>query len=49
MLDAITLYFRYQSNHVISLKIVMIDLNLLSCASRKYKTDSYLIKYAVLL
>ena len=49
MLDTITLYLRYQSSHVISLRIVMTDLNLLSCASRKDKTDSDLIRNAVLL
>ena len=49
MLDAIALYFMYQSNHVISLRIVMTDLDLLFCASRKGKTDSDLIRNAVLL
>ncbi len=49
MLDAIALYFRYQSSHVISLRIVTTDLNLLLCASRKDKTDSDLIRNAVLL
>ncbi len=49
MLDAIALYFRYQSSHVISLRIVTTDLNLLLCASRKGKTDSDLIRNAVLL
>ncbi len=49
MLDTIALYFRYQSSHVISLRIVTTDLNLLSCASRKGKTDSNLIRNAVLL
>ncbi len=49
MLDAITLYFRYQSSHVILLRIVTTDLNLLSCTSRKGKTDSDLIRNAVLL
>ncbi len=49
MLDAIALYFRYQSSHVISLRIVTTDLDLLSCASRKDKTDSDLIRNAVLL
>ncbi len=49
MLDAITLYFVYQSSRVISLRIVTTDLDLLSCASRKDKTDSDLIRNAVLL
>ncbi len=49
MLDAIALYFRYQSNHVILLRIIMTDFNLLSCTSRKDKTDSNLIRNAVLL
>ena len=49
MLDAIALYLRYQSSHVISLRIITIDLNLLSCISRKDKTDSDLIRDAVLL
>ncbi len=39
----------YQSSHVISLRIVMTDLNLLSCALRKDKTDSDLIRNTVLL
>ncbi len=39
MLDAIALYLTYQSNHVISLRIVMTDLNLLFCTSRKDKTN----------
>ena len=37
------------SSHVISLRIVIIDLNLLSCTSRKDKTDSDLIRNVVLL
>ncbi len=49
MLDAIALYFMYQNSRVISLRIVMTDLNLLSCTSRKGKTDSDLIRNAVLL
>ena len=49
MLDAIALYFRYRSSHVISLRIVTTDLDLLSCTSRKGKTDSDLIRNAVLL
>ncbi len=49
MLDAIALYLRYQSSHVISLRIVTTDLDLLSCTSRKDKTDSDLIRNAVLL
>ncbi len=49
MLDAIALYLMYQSNHVISLKIVTTDLDLLSYASRKGKTDSDLIRNTVLL
>ncbi len=49
MLDTIALYFRYRSSHVISLRIVMTDLDLLSCTSRKDKTDSDLIRNAVLL
>ncbi len=49
MLDAIALYFRYWSNHVISLRIVTTDLDLLSCTSRKDKTNSDLIRNAVLL
>jgi len=49
MLDAITLYFVYQSSRVISLRIVTTDLDLLSCVSRKDKTDSDLIRNAVLL
>ena len=48
MLNAIALYFMYQSSHVISLRIVMTDLDLLSCTSRKDKTDSDLIRNAVL-
>ncbi len=44
MLDIITLYLMYQNSHVISLRIVMIDLNLLSCTSRNDKTDSDLIR-----
>ncbi len=49
MLDAITLYLRYRSSCVISLRIVMTNLDLLSCTSRKGKTDSDLIRNAVLL
>ncbi len=49
MLDAIALYFMYWSSCIISLRIVMTDLNLLSCTSRKDKTDSDLIRNAVLL
>ena len=49
MLDVIALYFRYQSSCIISLRIVMTDLDLLSCTSRKDKTDSDLIRNAVLL
>ncbi len=49
MLDAIALYFRYQSSRVISLRIVTTDLDLLSCTSRKGKTDSDLIRNAVIL
>ena len=49
MSDAITLYLMYQSSYVISLRIVMTDLNLLSCTSRKGKTDSDLIRNAILL
>ncbi len=49
MLDAIALYLRYQSSYVISLRIIMTDLNLLFCTSRKDKTDSDLIRKAVLL
>ncbi len=49
MLDAIALYLVYQSSCVISLRIVMTDLDLLSCTSRKGKTDSDLIRNAVLL
>jgi len=49
LIDAITLYFMYQSSHVISLKIVTTDLDLLSCTSRKGKTNSDLIRNTVLL
>ncbi len=49
MLDAIALYLMYQSSRVISLRIVTTDLDLLSCTSRKGKTDSDLIRNAVLL
>ncbi len=49
MLDAIALYFVYQSSHVISLRIVTTDLDLLFCTSRKDKTDSDLIRNAILL
>ena len=49
MLDAIALYLRYQSSCVILLRIVTTDLDLLFCTSRKDKTDSDLIRNAVLL
>ncbi len=49
MLDAIALYLMYQSSYIISLRIVTTDLDLLSCASRKGKTNSDLIRNAVLL
>ena len=49
MLDAIALYLKYQSSYIISLRIVTTDLDLLSYASRKDKTDSALIRNAVLL
>ncbi len=49
MLDAITLYLMYWSSCIISLRIVTTDLDLLSCTSRKDKTDSDLIRNAVLL
>ena len=49
MLNAIALYLMYQSSRVISLRIVTTDLNLLSCTSRKDKTDSDLIRNVVLL
>ena len=49
MLDAITLYFRYWSSCIILLRIVMTDIDLLSCISRKDKIDSDLIRNAVLL
>ncbi len=49
MLDAIALYFMYRSSCFISLRIVTTDLDLLSCTSRKDKTDSDLIRNAVLL
>jgi len=49
MLDAIALYLEYQSSCVVSLKIVMTDLDLLSCASRKDKADRDLTRNAVLL
>ncbi len=49
MLNTIALYFMYWSSCIISLRIVMIDLDLLSYASRKDKTDSDLIRNAVLL
>ncbi len=49
MLDAIALYFRYRSSRITSLRIVTTDLDLLPCASRKDKTDSDLIRNAVLL
>ncbi len=49
MLDAIALYLRYRSSHVTSLRIVTTDLDLLSCTSRKGKTDSDLIRNALLL
>jgi len=44
MLDAIALYLEYQSNCIISFKIVMTDLDLLSCALRKVKVNKDLIK-----
>ncbi len=49
MLNAIALYLVYQSSHVISLRIVTTDLDLLFCTSRKDKTDSDLIRNTVLL
>ncbi len=49
MLNVIALYLRYWSSRVISLRIVTTDLDLLSCTSRKDKTDSDLIRNAVLL
>ncbi len=49
MLDAIALYLRCQSSCIISLRIVITDLDLLSCTSRKDKTDSDLIRNTVLL
>ncbi len=49
MLDAIALYLRYWSSCIISLRIVTTDLDLLSCTLRKDKTDSDLIRNAVLL
>ncbi len=49
MLDVIALYFRYQSSRVISLRIVTTDFDLLFCTLRKDKTDSDLIRNAVLL
>jgi hypothetical protein len=48
MLDAIALYLEYQSSHVVSLRIVMTDLNLLSYVSRKDKVDRDLTRNAVL-
>ena len=44
MLDAIALYLEYRSSCIISLRIVMTDLDLLSCTSRKDKADRDLIK-----
>ncbi len=49
MLDAIALYFVYQSSCITSLRIVTTDLDLLPYASRKGKTDSDLIRNTVLL
>ena len=49
MLNAIALNLMYQSSCIISLRIVMTDLDLLSCTLRKDKTDSDLIRNAVLL
>ncbi len=49
MLDAIALYLMYRSSCIISLRIVTTDLDLLSCTSRKGKTDSELIRNIVLL
>ncbi len=49
MLDAIALYLMYRSSCFISLRIVTTDLDLLSYASRKDKTNSDLIRNAVLL
>ena len=49
MLDVIALYLMYQSSYIISLRIVTTDLKLLFYASRKDKTDSDLIRNAVLL
>ena len=49
MLDAIALYLMYQSSYIISLRIVMTDFDLLSYTLRKDKTDSDLIRNAVLL
>ncbi len=48
MLDVIALYLMYQSNCIILLEIVITDLDLLSYISRKGKTDSDLIRNAVL-
>ncbi len=49
MLDTIALYLMYRSSCIISLRIITTDLDLLSCASRKCKTNSDLIRNAVLL
>jgi len=49
MLDAIALYPRCRSSRVTSLRIVTTDLGLLPCAPRKGKTNSDLIRNAVLL
>ncbi len=49
MLDTIALYLMYRSSCFILLRIVTTDLDLLSCTSRKDKTDSDLIRNAVLL
>jgi len=38
MFNAIVLYFKYQSNYVVSFKIVTTDLNLLFCILRKDKS-----------
>jgi hypothetical protein len=49
MLDAIALYLEYWSSCVVSLRIVMTDLNLLFCISRKDKVDRDLTRNAVFL
>jgi len=48
MLDIITLYSEYQSDHVILLRIVTTDLDLFSYVLRKDKVDRDLIRNAVL-